>query len=148
MTRLIRASRASVYRALLDARAVQQWMVPDGMTSEVHAFDAHEGGTFRISLTYAAPTMNGKTTAQTDTFHGRFARLVPDEQVVQVTEFETDDPAMRGEMTITMTLRDAPDGATEITYFHEALTPGVSSADNETGTRMALDKLAALVERG
>jgi hypothetical protein len=27
-----------------------------GMTSYVHAFDAHEGGFFRISLTYDAPT--------------------------------------------------------------------------------------------
>ena len=27
-------------------------MVPDGMTSEVHAFDAREDGFFRISLTY------------------------------------------------------------------------------------------------
>jgi uncharacterized protein YndB with AHSA1/START domain len=64
-----------VYRALLDANAVRQWMVPDGMTSEVRAFDAREARTFRISLTYDAPTGTGKTTSQTDTFHGRFVRL-------------------------------------------------------------------------
>ena len=74
---------------------VQQWMVPDGMTSHVHSFDAREGGTFRISLTYDRPTSTGKTTAQTDTFHGRFVRLVPDTEVVQAVEFETDDPACR-----------------------------------------------------
>jgi uncharacterized protein YndB with AHSA1/START domain len=140
-----------VYRALLEAHAVQRWMVPDGMTSVVHAFDAREGGTFRISLTYDAPTSAGKTSAQTDTFHGRFVRLVPDEQVVQLVEFETDKPSMRGEMTITITLRDAADGnergATEVDYLHEGLPPGVAPADNETGSRMALDKLAALVER-
>jgi hypothetical protein len=28
-------------------------------------------------------------------------QLVPNEQVVEVLEFETEDPAMRGEMTIT-----------------------------------------------
>jgi uncharacterized protein YndB with AHSA1/START domain len=147
ITRRIEAPRATVYRALLDAHAVQRWMVPDGMTSEVHAFDAREGGTFRISLTYDAPTSAGKTSSQTDTFHGRFATLVPDEQVVQRVEFETDNPAMRGEMTITITLRDV-DGGTEVDYLHEGLPPGVAPADNETGSRMALDKLAALVERG
>ena len=42
-------------------------MVPDGMTSQVHEFDAREGGAFRISLTYDTPTGIGKTTAHTDT---------------------------------------------------------------------------------
>jgi uncharacterized protein YndB with AHSA1/START domain len=55
-----------VYRTLLDAEAVQDWMVPDGMTSHVHSFDAREGGTFRISLTYDLPTTAGKTSTQTD----------------------------------------------------------------------------------
>ncbi len=32
-----KASRAAVYRALLDAHAVARWMVPAGMTSHVHA---------------------------------------------------------------------------------------------------------------
>lgn len=68
----VNAPRSTVYRALLDAHAVATWMVPTGMTSHVHAFDPREGGSFRISLTYDAPTGTGKTTAHTDTFHGRF----------------------------------------------------------------------------
>ncbi|HEY0338985.1 MAG TPA: SRPBCC domain-containing protein, partial [Burkholderiales bacterium] len=106
ITRHVKAPRASVYRALVDARAVAKWMVPNGMTSHVHAFDAREGGSFRISLTYDEPTASGKTTAQTDTYHGRFVKLVPHEQVVEVVEFETTDPALRGEMTITISLAD------------------------------------------
>ena len=82
LTRHIRAPRSAVYRALLDRAAVQHWMVPDGMTSHVQLFEPHEGGTFRISLTYDSPDDGGKTDAQTDTFHGRFARLVPDAEVV------------------------------------------------------------------
>jgi uncharacterized protein YndB with AHSA1/START domain len=66
----VNAPRSVVYPALLDARAVATWMVPTGMTSHVHTFDAREGGSFRISLTYDAPTGTGKTTASTDTFHG------------------------------------------------------------------------------
>src|SRR5215472_17738177 len=98
LTKHIRAPRGRVYRALLDAGAIQRWQVPDIMTSRVHAFDAREGGEFRISLTYDAPTGTGKTTAHADTYHGRFVKLVPKEQVVEVDEFETEDPALRGEM--------------------------------------------------
>ncbi len=147
ITRHINAPRADVYRALLDARAVATWKVPDGMTCRVHAFDAREGGSIRISLTYDAPTGTGKTTAHTDTYHGRFMKLVPNEQVVEVDEFETTDPALVGEMTITITLADA-DGGTELLAVHDGLPPGVSIADNETGWRMSLAKLAALVEVG
>ena len=144
--RLIRAPRARVYRALLDAREVAAWMVPDGMTAHVHEFDPREGGAFRVSLTYDVPTGTGKTTPHTDTYHGRFVRLVPDELVVRVVEFETSDPALQGEMTFTIALRDA-DGGTEVIGTHDGLPRGVAPADNELGWRMALDKLAALVVR-
>ena len=98
-SRHMKAARANVYRALLDAGAVATWMVPD------------------------------------------------DEVVVEVMEFETADDSMRGEMTVTFTLTDA-DGGTDVLAVHDNLPPGLSPADNETGWRMALDKLAALVEAG
>jgi uncharacterized protein YndB with AHSA1/START domain len=111
----------------------------------VHSFEARQGGAFRISLTYDVPTAAGKTSAHTDSFHGRFVKLVPDTEVVQVVEFETADPALEGEMTITYRLADADDGTT-LTGVHENLPPGVLPADNELGWGMSLDKLARLVE--
>ena len=76
VARHLRAPRARVYRALLDPQAVQRWMVPDGMTSTVHSFEARApGGEFRISLTYDLPTTKpARPTPATDTFHGVFAR--------------------------------------------------------------------------
>jgi uncharacterized protein YndB with AHSA1/START domain len=145
--RLVNAPREIVYRALLDAHAVATWMVPTGMTSHVHAFDASEGGSFRISLTYDAPTGTGKTTAHTDTYYGRFVKLVKNEQVVEVVEFETTDPALRGEMRITISLSEA-EGGTEVLAVHDGLPRGLSTADNEAGWRSSLAKLAALVEAG
>ncbi len=147
ITRHIRAPRALIYRALLDPQAVAAWMVPSGMTSQVHTFDAREGGLFRISLTYDQPTGTGKTTAHTDTYHGHFVKLIPNEQVVEAMEFETADAAMRGEMIVTFTLSDA-NGGTDVFAVHDNVPPGISLADNEIGWRMALDKLAALVETG
>ena len=101
------ASRAEVYRALLDADDVARWRVPSGMTAVVPGFEPRVGGTFRVSLTYDAPGAAGKTQGRTDTYRGRFAALVPDARVVEVIEFETADPAMQGEMTVTTTLTDA-----------------------------------------
>ena len=117
------------------------------MTSHVHAFDAREGGFFRISLTYDAPDAKGKSSAHTDTYHGRFVELVANQRVVEVVEFETEDPAMRGEMTITISLSDA-EGGTELVAVHDGLPPGVPPADNELGWRLSLERLAALVEAG
>jgi uncharacterized protein YndB with AHSA1/START domain len=147
VTRHIDAPRPAVYRALLDPAAIARWRVPAGMTSHLHAFEAREGGSFRVSLTYdTADAGSGKSAAHTDTYHGHFARLMPDEQVVEVLEFETPDPALRGTMTMTTTLTDAPGGGTDVLVVHEGIPDAVPAADNETGTRMALANLAELVE--
>ena len=145
VTQHVRAPRALVYRALLDARRIADWKVPDGMTAQVHEFDAREGGRIRVSLSYDAPDRVGKSTSHTDSYHGRFERLVPNKQIVEVDEFETADPAMQVEMTITITLADAKRG-TDLVAVHDGVPKGVSPADNETGWRMSLAKLAAMVE--
>jgi uncharacterized protein YndB with AHSA1/START domain len=147
VTQHINAPRSAVYRALIDARSVQQWMVPDGMTSVVHVFEPREGGAYRISLTYDSTDHTGKSSAHTDTHGGRFVKLTPDREVVQTTEFETDDPSMQGEMRMTFALADAAGGGTELTGLHENVPAGVRPEDNEDGWRMSLAKLAKLVER-
>lgn len=149
-TRRIRASRQSVYRALLDPTAVAAWRSPDDMTVTVHRWEPDVGGEFRVSLTYDHATDTGKTAARTDTYHGHFAALTPDRRVVEVVEFETADPGLQGPMTITTTLTDLTaaggDPVTEIATLFEDLPPAVAPADNELGTAMSLDKLAALIE--
>ncbi len=147
VTQHINAPRELVYRALIDPGAVRVWKVPDGMTCHVHTFDPREGGEFRISLTFNAETGVGKTSGRTDTYHGRFVELVANERIVEIDEFETADPALRGEMRITITLSDQ-DSGTDVVGLHEFLPPGVPLEDNETGWRMALTRLAALVEAG
>jgi uncharacterized protein YndB with AHSA1/START domain len=145
LRRLVSAPRARVYRTLLDPAALPRWKVPDGMGLVVHEWEAREGGRIRISLTYRDAAGAGKSDAHTDTYHGHFVHLVPNELIVERDEFETDDPAFRGAMTISIALADAR-GGTELVATHDGVPAGVSLADNETGWRMALDKLAALVQ--
>ena len=147
---LVSAPPSAVYRALVDPASIARWRVPDGMTAAVHEFDAREGGRFRVSLTYeptATDGSRGKTTGRTDTYHGHFVSLVPERQVVEVTEFETDDPALRGEMRMTTTLTPTEAG-TEVVIVHEGVPDAVPAADNEAGTRMALAKLARMLQEG
>jgi uncharacterized protein YndB with AHSA1/START domain len=144
-TQLVRAPRSSVYAALLDPRANERWRVPDDMTASVHEWEPVEGGRFRVSLTYRAEDRTGKTAGATDTYAGVFTRLVPDEQVVERIEFESDDDDLTGAMTMTWTLHDT-EGGTEVELRHEGIPDVVSPEDNATGTRMALTKLAAYVE--
>jgi len=147
VSRILHAPREAIYRACLDPDAVASWRVPDGMTARVHAFDAREGGAYRISLTYDSPAESpvGKTTDDTDTFEGAFVELVPDEKVVELIRFESPDPAFAGEMRMTTSLADTPDG-TEVTILCEDIPPGIRPEDNELGCRLSLRNLARLVE--
>ena len=130
---------------LLDPTVLPRWKVPDGMDLEVHEWEPREGGRIRISLMYRDETA-GKSDVHTDTYHGQFVHLVPNALIVERDEFETDDPAFRGTMTISIALRDV-EGATELVATHDGVPVGVKLADNETGWRMALDKLAALAQQ-
>ncbi len=149
ISRIIKAPRHAVYRACLNPDALAKWRVPDNMTARVHVFEAREGGTYRMSLTYRDPTQSpgGKTSEDTDTFQGRFVELVPDEKIVEAIEFESRDLGFAGEMNITTRLADAKDG-TEVTILCEGLPVGIRPEDNETGTRQSLQKLAGLLETG
>ena len=50
-------------------------------------------------------------------------------------------------MTVTFALTEV-EGVTEVLALHENLPPALSPTDNEIGWRMALEKLARLVESG
>jgi len=137
-SRIIRAPRRAVYQACIDPGVLAEWRAPENMAADIDYFDPHAGGTYRMSL-------SGKTSEDIDTFRGRFLQLVPDEKIVEVTEFESDKPEFAGEMRITTTLADADEG-TRITMLFEDIPPGIRPEDNEVGTTQSLQKLAALLE--
>jgi uncharacterized protein YndB with AHSA1/START domain len=109
VSRVIKAERNVVYSAFLDPDSVAAWLAPNSMTGHVHVFEPREGGRFRMSLTYrnADHPVAGKTSADTDTVQGRFVELVPNKKIVEVVEFESQDPAFSGEMKILVSLTDA-----------------------------------------
>ncbi len=147
VSRIIKAPRNVIYRAFLDQDSVAEWLPPNNMTGEVHTFEPREGGKFDMTLTYIDPkkSPSGKTSENSDTVQGKFVKLVPNEAIVQVFEFESEDPEYAGEMTITWTLKGV-DGGTEVTALCENIPKGIRPEDNETGSRESLAHLAAFVE--
>jgi uncharacterized protein YndB with AHSA1/START domain len=144
---IIKAPRRAVYQACLDPVALAAWRAPDNMKARVHNFEPREGGTYRMSLTYQDPSDSpgGKTSADTDTFRGRFIEIVPEARIVEAVAFETRDPAMAGEMTMTTSFVETPEG-TEVTILCQDLPSGIRLEDNAAGCRSSLRNLAALLE--
>jgi uncharacterized protein YndB with AHSA1/START domain len=146
-SRVIEASPQRIFEALLDPAAIVQWRPPQGMTAEIHAFDAREGGRFRMSFLYAdrKPGIRGKTSQDADMFEGEFLELVPGRRVVELIAFRSDDPAFTGKMTVTTSLVLIA-GGTEVTITCTNVPRGISAEDHATGMASTLSNLAAFVE--
>ncbi len=146
-SRVIKASRAALYRAFTDPAALAVWLSPDEMTGKVHEFDARVGGGYRMSLFYPSSEQHyrGKTSELEDRFTSRFVELTPSTRIVQAITFDTMDPAFSGEITMVATFEDK-DGGTEVTIVFENIPPGIKPEDNDAGTRSSLEKLARYIE--
>jgi uncharacterized protein YndB with AHSA1/START domain len=143
---LIRAPKANIYRALLDANARLVWLPPKGMTGRIERFDPRAGGGYRMVLTYDDPMGSaGKSAPDSDVVEAQFLVLVPDERIVESIEFESEDAAFAGTMTMTWTLRTVDDG-TEVRVMAAQVPEGISVEDHRAGMRSSLQNLAAFVE--
>jgi uncharacterized protein YndB with AHSA1/START domain len=104
-SRVIDAAPEQVFRALVEADALVQWLPPSGMSGRFERFDARPGGSYRLVLTYDDAQGTGKATPDSDIVEGRFVDVVPNERVVQAVDFVSDDPAFAGTMTMTWSLQ-------------------------------------------
>lgn len=116
------------------------------MSACVDAFDARPGGIFKITLTYRGDhSIAGKSSADTDIVEGRFVEFIPNERVVQLVTFQSDDPQFSGEMRMTRSLSAAHGGA-DVSIVAENVPTGISNEDHDFGLRSTLDHLARFVE--
>ena len=145
-SRVVAASQAQVYAALVDRDALEAWLPPEGMTGRFERFDPRPGGSYRLVLTYAdAAGAPGKATADSDVVDSRFVELVPGRRVVQEVDFVSDDPTFAGTMTMTWQVT-AVDGGTRVDIIAEHVPEGISAEDHAVGLASSLANLAAFVE--
>jgi uncharacterized protein YndB with AHSA1/START domain len=135
-----------VYAALVDPAALAEWLPPDGMRGSFERFDLRPGGSYRLVLTYDDPsTSAGKAGAGTDVVEARFVDVVPGVRVVQTVEFESDDPAYAGTMTMTWSVTPIPDG-TRVEIRADDVPEGITAEDHAVGMHSSLAHLARYVE--
>lgn len=144
-SRVIRATRQAIYRAFADPAALVAWLPPKGMRAKLESFDLRPGGGYRMVLTYENPTTPGKATADSDIVEVRFTDIRPNERIVQQVEFESEDAAFAGVMTMTWRLATVPEG-TEVTIRCDNVPSGIRKEDHCAGLRSTLANLAAFTE--
>lgn len=145
-SRTIAAPPAFVYAALTDADALAQWLPPGGMTARFERFDMRPGGSYRLVLTYPdGSDGHGKATASTDVVDARIVDLVPGVRVVQEVDFESDDPAFHGTMTMTWQVT-LVDGRTRVDFIADDVPAGISEEDHAAGLSESLANLARHLE--
>ena len=100
----------------------------------------------RLVLTYDDATdAPGKAGAGTDVVEARFVEVVPDERVVQAVDFESDDPAVAGTMTMTWAVTPVA-GRTRVDLVADDVPAGITAEDHAVGLWSSLVQLAAFVE--
>jgi uncharacterized protein YndB with AHSA1/START domain len=145
-SRLIKAPAAKLYGAFLDPEALVRWLPPDGMTGEILAFDPLAGGGYRMALRYEGEDHTpGKSDEDGDLVEVRFLKLVPNRLILQAADFESDDPAFAGTMTMSWTF-EAAEGGTRVAIVCENVPQGIRKADHDAGLKSSLKNLAAFVE--
>jgi uncharacterized protein YndB with AHSA1/START domain len=141
-SRVIEASPERVYEAFLDPNELAQWLPPTGFSAEIHHLEPEEGGTFRASFTAETEEFADYGS----TFGGTYQELVPGERIVYTESFETDEPSMADEMTVTATFEDVPDG-TEIIVRQGGIPEAIPPSDANEGWNESLENLADVVEK-
>ena len=134
--RVIRAPAERVYRAFLDPDAMAKWLPPHGFTGKVHEMDARVGGGYRMSFT-------NFSSGQSHAFGGRYVELTPHERIRYTDRF--DDPAMPGEMQVSITLRKV-DCGTDLDIVQSGVPAMIPAENCYLGWQESLSLLANLVE--
>jgi uncharacterized protein YndB with AHSA1/START domain len=116
------------------------------MTGRFERFDARPGGSYRLVLEYddSSPGV-GKSSQDADVVEARFLEIVPSVRVVQAVDFESDDPAFGGTMTMTWELSREQRG-TRVEIRADDVPSGISPEDHAVGMQSSLANLASFVE--
>jgi uncharacterized protein YndB with AHSA1/START domain len=124
-----------IFRAFVEADAIASWLPPYGFLCTVHELDARAGGAHRMSF-------RNFTTGAIISFGGLYREIRPNERLVYTDSF--DDPALPGEMLVTVDLRQVAVG-TELMIEQSGIPDAIPPAACHLGWQDSLRKLELLV---
>jgi uncharacterized protein YndB with AHSA1/START domain len=145
-SRTIPAPRSQVFEAMVDPKAVEQWLAPEGARAKLERFEPRPGGAFVMTLIFADDgATKRKTTSNSDRVEGTFAEVMPPERIRQQFTFVSDDPQFAGTMTMTWRLAGVV-GGTLVTVTATDVPGGISAEDHRKGMDSSLANLARYLE--
>lgn len=134
--RVLKANPEKVYRAFTEPTALSFWIPPYGFLCTVQQFDAHVGGSYKMSFI-------NFSTGKGQSFGGNFIEIKPNEFLKYTDKF--DDASLPGEMTTSIWLKKVSCG-TEIRIIQEGIPSMIPVEMCYLGWQESLEKLAKLVE--
>lgn len=135
LTRVFDAPRATVFAMWADPTHLKRWCFPTGFTIPESTIDFRVGGEWRETLQTADGALYRSLSV--------FQEIVPDERIVFAQTWLDDAGAPGGKTTVTITLRDAGPGRTELTFRQTGFTSADSRDSHAQGWAETLDSLAA-----
>jgi uncharacterized protein YndB with AHSA1/START domain len=134
--RVFTAPPERIYKAFVDAKALERWLPPYGFLGAIHEMDARVGGGYRMSFTNFG-------TGSTHFFNVKFVELTPGERIVHTDTFE--DPNLPGEMTVTIDFKKVICG-TELSIVQAGIPEAIPAEMCYLGWQESLMQLKQLVE--
>ncbi|MBI1348041.1 hypothetical protein GC163_17345 [bacterium] len=134
--RVLRAPAERVYRAFIEADALNRWVPPFGFLGKIHEINATVGGGYQMSFTNFG-------TGSSHSFTVKFVELVPNERIRHTDTF--DDPNLPGVMDVTVTFRKVLCG-TELEIVQAGIPEMIPVEMCYLGWQESLTQLAQLVE--
>ncbi|MBB5707390.1 SRPBCC domain-containing protein [Sphingopyxis panaciterrulae] len=145
-SRTILATPRAIFRTLLDPETIPSWRPPRGMAGRIEQFDPRPGGAYRMIFQYPHDdAARDKCASGAVIIDGQFIEILPDERLVEVVRFDTDDCRFQGAITVTTMLEPVKDG-TKVTLSAQDVPPGLGEADHRAGMDAMLKNLANFVE--
>jgi uncharacterized protein YndB with AHSA1/START domain len=135
MTRVLRAPRPIVFRALTDPDELAKWWGPHGFTTPSAEVDLRVGGRYRFAM----------QPPEGDLFYltGEFREVDPPARLVYTFRWEDPTPDDR-ETVVTLLLRDLGE-STELVFTQGAFAAERRRALHEEGWTNGLDRLEKLM---
>ena len=138
ITRVYKAPRQLVFRAITEREHIARWMAPNGFTMPVCEGDLRVGGKWRCCMV----SPEGRNLW----LGGVYTEIVPDRKVVSTHAWDDDDGKPGHETLLTISLEDA-DGGTKLTLQQGVFDTRESRDGHRGGWNECLDKLGALIEK-
>lgn len=135
MTRVLRAPRSLVFRALTEPGELAKWWGPNGFTAPSVDFDPRVGGSYRIEM----QPPEGEVFYLT----GEFREVEPPARLVYTFRWEDPTPDDR-ETVVTLSLQELGDD-TELDFAQGTFATEERRALHEEGWTNSFDKLEELM---